>query len=140
MLKKNLIILFIVFCIICVSNVCFANNMGNSIKNGVSSVTNTVVDGTQNLARDVRNGFGNVENGIEGALTMDTNTTTNTNGTMTTDNNYTATRTATTRAVTDDTGLFGIDTSTMWIWAIVAIAAIGIIGLVWYYGSQNRVD
>ena len=131
MLKKNLIILFIFFCIICISNVCFANNVGNSIKNGVSSVTNTVVDGTQNLARDVRNGVGNVENGIEGALTMDTNTT---------DGNYTATRTATTRTTTDNTGLFGLDSSTMWVWAIIAIAAIGIIGLVWYYGSQNRVD
>ena len=140
MLKKNLIILFIFFCIICISSVCFANNMGNSIKNGVSSVTNTVVDGTQNLAKDVRNGVGKLENGIEGALTMDTNTTTNTNGTMNTSDNYTATRTATTRAATDDTGLFGIDTSTMWVWTIVAIAAIGIIGLVWFYGSQNRVD
>lgn len=140
MLKKNLIILFIFFCIICISNVCFANNMGNSIKNGVSSITNTVVDGTQNLANGIRNGVGNMENGIEGALTMDNNTSTNTNTTMTTTDNYTATRTATTRAATDDTGLFGLDSSTMWIWAIVAIAAIGIIGLVWYYGSQNRVD
>lgn len=136
MLKKNLIILFIFFCIICISSVCFANNMGNSIKNGVSSFTNTVVDGTQNLAKDVRNGVGKLENGIEGALSMDTNT----NGTTNTADNYTATRTATTRTATDDTGLFGINTSTMWVWTIVAIAAIGIIGLVWYYGSQNRVD
>ena len=138
MLKKNLIILFIVFCIICISNVCFANNMGNSIKNGVSSVTNTVVDGTQNLARDVRNGVGNVENGIEGALTMDNNTTNA--RTMATTDDYTATRTATTTDATGNTGLFGLDSSTMWVWLIVAIAAIGIIGLVWYYGSQNRVD
>lgn len=134
MLKKNLIILFIVFCIICISNVCFANNTGNTIKNGVSSVTNTVVDGTQNLARDVRNGVGSLENGIEGALTMDTNNNMNSN------DNYTATRTATTRATADNTGLFGLDSSTMWVWLIVALAAIGIIGLVWYYGSQNRVD
>lgn len=137
MLKKNLIILFIIFCILCISNVCFANNTANNIKDGVNSATTTVVDGAKNLATDVRNGVGAVENGIEGALTMDNmnNRTTN-NGTAarTTTDNYTTARTATTTNAT------GMGTSTMWVWAIVAVAAVVIIGLVWYYGSQNRVD
>ena len=131
MLKKNLIILFIIFCILCISNVCFANNTANNIKDGVSSATTTVVDGAKNLATDVRNGVGSVENGIEGALSMNTQTA---NITGTANNNYTTARTAVTTSAT------GMGTSTMWIWAIVAIAAIIIIGLVWYYGSQNRVD
>lgn len=131
MLKKNLIILFIIFFILCISNVCFANNTANNIKDGVSSATTTVVDGAKNLATDVRNGVGSVENGIEGALSMNTQTA---NITGTANNNYTTARTAVTTSAT------GMGTSTMWIWAIVAIAAIIIIGLVWYYGSQNRVD
>ena len=130
MLKNNLIILFIIFCILCISNVCFANNTANSVKNGVSAVTYTVVDGTQNLASDMRNGMDRVEDGVEGALTMDN---VNTDTRATTDD-YTATRTATTTNAT------GTNLSTMWIWVIVAIAAMVIVGLVWYYGSQNRVD
>ena len=144
MLKKSLLILFIFFCIICISNICFANNTANNIKNGVGSVTNTIVDGAKNLATDVRNGVGAVENGCEGALTMDDMNTrnddndNNNNNTATTNNgDYTATRTATTR---DATGAFGMDTSTTWVWIIVALASIVIVGLVWYYGTQNRVD
>lgn len=139
MLKKNLLILFIIFSILCICNVCFAANTANNVKNAVGTGTNTVVDGMSNLAGDVRNGVGSLENGIEDALTMDdmnTRTTDNLKNTDTT-TGYTATRTATTG---DNTGMFGLDSSTMWIWAIVAVAAIGIVGLVWFYGSQNRVD
>lgn len=138
MLKKNLIILFMIFCILCISNVCFATNTGNNIKNTLNSATNTVVDGVSNLAADVRNGVGDVENGIEGALTMDTmdNNTNNTDAGNTTEN-YTTTRTATTR---DAMGATGADTTTMWVWIIVALASIVIVGAVWYYGTQNRVD
>lgn len=130
MLKKNLIILFIVFSILCISSVCFATNgSSDDVKNAVHSGTDTVIDGVSNLATDVRNGVGHVENGIEDALTMnDTDT-----GRATTDD-YTATRAATTGTAT------GTDTRTMWIWVIVAIAAIVIVALVWYYGNQNRVD
>lgn len=134
MLKKNLLILFIIFCILFISNVCFATNTANNVKNTVNSGTNTVVDGVSNLAKDVRNGVGNVENGIEDALTMD-DTDTRANGF--TPDTYTATRTATTG---DTAGFTGTNTTTMWVWIIVALASIVIVGLVWYYGSQNRVD
>lgn len=139
MLKKSLLILFIISCILCISNVCFADNTAGNVKNAVNSGTNTVVDGMSNLAGGVRNGIGHVENGIEDALTMDDMDTEN-NDEMaggTTTGEYTATRTATTG---DNAGLFGIDTSTMWVWIIVALASIVIVGLVWYYGTQNRVD
>lgn len=127
MLKKSLIVLFIITCILCISNACFANNTMNDMKNGVMSATNAVVDGVENLAEDAREGVGDAQNSIEGALTMNTNMTgTNTNG-------YTSARTSAT--ITDTT----TRTSTLWIWAIVAIAAIGIIGLVWFYSTENRV-
>lgn len=131
MLKKSLLILFIIFCILCISNICFANDMASDMKDAVNSASSTLIDGTKNLAADVRNGVGNVENGIEGALTMDNMNTTNM---QTTSNDYTATRTSSTTNAT------GMNTSTMWIWMIVAIAAIGIVGLVWFYASQHRVN
>ncbi len=131
MLKKSLLILFIIFCILCISNICFANDMASDMKDAVNSASSTLIDGTKNLAADVRNGVGNVENGIEGALTMDNMNTTNM---QTTSNDYTATRTSSTTNAT------GMNTSTMWVWMIVAIAAIGIVGLVWFYASQHRVN
>ena len=131
MLKKSLLILFIIFCILCISNICFANDMASDMKDAVNSASSTLIDGTKNLAADVRNGVGNVENGIEGALTMDNMNTANM---QTTSNDYTATRTSSTTNAT------GMNTSTMWVWMIVAIAAIGIVGLVWFYASQHRVN
>lgn len=128
MLKKSLIILFIMFSIICISNVCAASNtMADDVKNAINSGTNTVIDGAENLAEDARNGVGHVENGIEDALTM------NNTGKTTSQNAYTATRTATTEAT-------GTNNSAMWVWVVLAIAAIVIIALVWYYGSQNNID
>ena len=105
--------------------------MASDMKDAVNSASSTLIDGTKNLAADVRNGVGDVENGIEGALTMNNMNTTNM---QTTSNDYTATRTSSTTNAT------GMNTSTMWIWMIVAIAAIGIVGLVWFYASQHRVN
>lgn len=136
MLKKSLLILFIIFSIICISSICFAtDNTANNVKNAVTSGTNTIIDGATNLAEDVRNGVGHVEDGVEGALKMDNNA----KRTTTTDvaGDYTATRTATTTA-TGATA--GTNNTTMWIWIILAVAAIVIVALVWYYGSQNNID
>lgn len=129
--KKSIILvsvfLFILF--ICSGFVCASEN----VKSGISNVTNTVVDGVNHLGSDVRNGIGRVENGIEGALNMnDDKNAMNTTGNTMTDNtrNYTTTRTTADAGITNNT-------STMWIWLVIAIAAIVIIGLVWYYGAQN---
>ena len=136
MIKKSLIILFVIFIFLCVSNICFASNTINNIKNSVSSTTDTAINGVSNLAHDIRNGVGHVENGIEDALTMyntiiDTNRITSSESTG---NYQTARTTDMTRTST------GINTTTMWVWLIVAIAAVIIISLVWYYGAQNRID
>ena len=139
MLKKVSIILFIVFCFLCVSNICFAtdNNMGDNVKNTINSGVNTVVDGVGNLAEDARNGVGRMENGIENF--MNTDNTDNANNGNDNAGNYNATRTAITDSGNNG-GMLGMDTTTMWIWVILAIAAIVIVGLVWYYGSQNNID
>ncbi len=89
--------------------------------------TDAVIDGASNLANDARKGVGAIENTVENgakdignAMHHD-----NTNG-------YTATRTATTGTTTN-----GMN-STLWTWVILAVAALVIIGIVWYYASQNN--
>lgn len=127
MKKKTFIVLSILFALLLISTLSFANN---DVKNDVHSATDTVIDGVSNLANDARKGVGAIENTIEdgakdigNAIYHD-----NTNG-------YTATRTATTGTTTN-----GMN-STLWTWVILAVAAVVIIGLVWYYASQdNHVD
>ena len=107
-----------------ISTISFANN---DIKDGVHSATDTVIDGASNLVNDARKGVGAIENTVENgakdignAIHHD-----NTNG-------YTTTRTATTGTTTN-----GMN-STLWTWVILAVAAVVIIGLIWYYASQNN--
>lgn len=149
MYKKSLIILSAILFVLCIcTSSVFATdgNTANNVKNGVSNVTNSVVDGVSRMGSDVRNGIGAVENGIED--TFDMNDTDNGNNADNNNNDmapsatdttggtgatgdYTTTRTADTAGTTDD-GMANI-----WVWMIVAVAAIVIIGLVWYYGTQN---
>lgn len=121
--KKSLILVSVVLFVLCIFSGFVSANTGD-VKNGVSNVTNAVVDGVNRMGSDVRNGIGSAENGVEDALRM--------NDTKINDNvrDYTATRTSA-------DGLTS-NASTMWVWVIVAIAAIVIIGLVWYYGSTNN--
>ncbi len=145
MYKKSFILVSVILFVLCIFSGFVSAT--NAVKGTVSNVTNTVVDGTANLANDIRSGVGNAENGIEDALKMDnvdnnntdnnnndnivTNATRDDNIARTNDGDYTATRTTAGGAMTDNT-------STMWVWLVVAIAAIVIIGLVWYYGTQNN--
>lgn len=124
MKRKTLIILSILFALLFISTISFANN---DIKDGVHSATDAVIDGASNLVNDARKGVGAIENTVENgakdignAIHHD-----NTNG-------YTATRTATTETTTN-----GMN-STLWTWVILAVAAVVIIGLIWYYASQNN--
>ena len=139
MLKKTLIILSVIFCILCAYQISFASNTANNIKNTINSGTDAVVDGVQNLAEDVRNGVGMAENGIEDALTMNTNNTMVDNTMTATGNTDGTTYNATRTADTLTTGTRA-DNTTMWVWLIVAIAAIVIVALVWFYGTQNHID
>ncbi len=130
--KKSLILVSVILFVLCIFSGFVSAT--DEAKNAVSNVTNTVIDGANHLGSDVRNGVGNMENGIEDALDFDKNGTTdmmNDNTKAGTSSDYTATRTTA-------NGTNNNNTSTLWVWLIVAIAAIVIIGLVWYYGTQNR--
>lgn len=126
MSKNKLILLSLIFAFICtISSFCFASD-------SIKGATDVVVNGINNVGNSVRSGITTTENNIEGAVKMnrataDSSVTTLNNGM----NNYATTRTAATTTITNST--------TIWIWMIVAIAAIVIIGLVWYYASQNNV-
>ena len=120
MKRKTLIILSILFALLFISTISFANN---DIKDGVHSATDAVIDGASNLVNDARKGVGAIENTVENgakdignAIHHD-----NTNG-------YTTTTGTTTNAMN----------STLWTWVILAVAAVVIIGLIWYYASQNN--
>ena len=103
----------------------------NAVEGAVKDVTNGVKDTGNNIKNDVNNGVNNVTDG--------TNNNNNTGNMNTTGNNngYTANRTATeTRAMTTTDNTFLGMTTTMWTWLMLAVAAVVIIGLVWYYSNQ----
>ena len=136
-MKRKSFILLVALFVICISTLSFADDMGNNIKNTVNGATNTVVDGTQNLAEDVRTGIGNAENTIEnGARNIGNAVMDGANDVMNMgDNDYTATRTA-----TEDVSIIDNTAATTWTWIAVAIAAIVIVSLVWYYSAQHHTE
>jgi len=134
MYKKSFILgLAVLFALFILSSFTYANS--EDVKNAITNVTDTMVDGTTRLVDDVRSGVGSAENGIENMLDMNnkdnTRTVENTNddGLVQDTMDYTTTRTTADMETTNN--------SNLWVWAILAIAAVVIIGLVWYYGMQN---
>lgn len=124
MKKKTFIALFIIFVLLLISTFSFANN---DIKNDVHSATDTVIDGASNLANEARKGVGSIENTIEDGV-KDIGNAMYDNDSM----EYTTTRTSTGPATTDNMN------GALWTWVILAVAGIVIVGLVWYYASQNN--
>ena len=122
---KSITLLLITSFILLFSN-CFSNaNVMNSIKEDMkkagSTIENTFNDGmnaTKNTINDMKNGTENAKNTITRSMT-------------TTNDNYTAERTNT------EGSFLGMN-SMMWTWLIMAILAVAIIGLVWYYASQSK--
>lgn len=147
MKSKSLIIVSIIVAILCIGTISLATN---DVKNGIHDATDTAVDGAKNLTEDVRNGVGAVENVVEdgaknignaisdGARDVGNAVSDGANdmGRADTDNGgYTATRTT----AADLTNTNNMN-STLWTWIIIAIAAVVIIGLVWYYAAQHNND
>jgi len=134
-MKRKSFILLVALFVISISTLSFADDMGNNIKNTMNGATNTVVDGAQNLAEDVRTGIGNAENTIEnGARNIGGALMNGANDVMDAgDNDYTATRTS-----AEDVSVINNTAATTWTWIAVAIAALVIVGLVWYYASQHN--
>lgn len=144
MLKKSLIILSIFCAILFLSNMCFAEGFMQGAENvldrageGARDMAESARDaagrageGARNMVDDLRDGAENagdaVRDGAEGITDMGTDMTSDMEGT----DDYTATRTSAT----------GTNTSadTTFVWIILAIAALLIVGLVWYYGAQTK--
>lgn len=99
-------------------------NAGNGIVSGVRNITSAGQNTMENVTGDIGNGMQNAGNTVMGG--------------MTTDDDYTATRT-TTRMATDttDTTFLGMN-STVWTWLIMAIVGIAIVALVWMYAKQRE--
>lgn len=101
-------------------------NTASGITNGIRNATGTMTNGMDNMTNtnntnNTNNSTGN-ENEVIGAIARDNN-----NG------GYTATRTAT---AFDEPTLLGINMTT-WTWIIMAIAAVGIVTLIWSYTKQR---
>ena len=150
MFKKASFCFVIIATIILFTSFCFATNLGNEMQNSMDKTGNTVgnvVEGATNAGKEVVNNVGNTLNGAMNGMKeamnnitddMDNNTATGnminnaTSNENDTNNNYTATRTATFGT--------GTDNNTIWIWAILGVVALLIIGLSWYYMSDNKTN
>lgn len=118
----------------------------NDIRDGVGKAEDTVENAAKDTAGAVREGFNKVgEAGQDVAddakdMAEDTKKGWNDkmdNGTVVgSDNrtNYNATRTSA------DNATFNGMTANGWIWTILALAAVGIIALVWYYIRQEQTS
>lgn len=140
MQKKFLIsiaLLSVVFAFSC--SYSFANtNVINTVENGVKNVTSNAGNAINQGATTVRNAVGTAENGIANAASGvlgGTNTNKSNTAVMSGTNNnytnYTATRTATNNAT-----FLGM-TANAWTWLIMAILAVAIVALVWFYSKQH---
>jgi len=146
-MHKKIFILTLVVSILCFSSVCFANNMMQDVKDMGTNVMNNIGNAMDNIGDSMSNGaqnagdelnqsgnkIGSEMNNMNQGATEDNN---NDSNTMvgTTDNNnggYTTTQTAVTTAMGN---------SNFWTWAILILASIGIISLIWYYSSQNKEE
>lgn len=101
-------------------------NAANGIRNVVGGAENTIENAASGVANTSKNVTGDVEN-AGNTMNMGTNGNSGTG--------YTATRTST--DIAGDTTFLGMN-STAWIWLILAIAAVAIVALVYYYSAQTR--
>lgn len=141
MLKKIFALIIALSLIVCTSYV-FANNelgdsmnkTGNTIKGaaeGARNVVGNVENGVEAGAAGVMNGIKDLGNTFSAGASRVTN---DANRAMTSNNNnYSATRTST-------GGTFMGMNGNTWTWFILAIAALAIVGLVWYYAMQNDTN
>lgn len=150
MIKKSLITIAIFFLIATLSCSVLATN----ITSGAENTVNQMKNGVQNMANDAggaiqhaKDGIGNmvndgknmIENGAKGLG----NTTQNVANTLTSDtlrgedgrenssnDTYTANRTSATNVLSTSNPAI--------LWTILAVIALAIIGVVWYYGIQTQ--
>ncbi len=137
MLKKIVSLLTVATLVFFTSSVFAATNevkdsmtsAGNTIRNVVGGAENVVEDAAGAIGSGVRDIGNAVRDGAEGF----TNTFDNNDATT-----YNATRTTARTAAESTTGSFLGMSANTWTWFVLAIAAIAIVGLVWYYAMQNK--
>ena len=128
-----------------------AENAVEDAARGVSDTSKNITGGLQNAGNNVSNTVSNTMNNVttpdnstnhttENQTANNTDNSDNMIGTNNNDNtNYTAARTATTSG--EDTTTFLGMNSTVWIWIIMGIAALGIGILVYsYFNQTNRYE
>lgn len=109
-----------------------AHDAINGIRNMVGDAENGIEDAAKDISNTSKEATGDMENGTSNEMTESNENDSNGMVESTTGNNgnYTAERTS----ATTDESLLGMN-STTWIWLIMAILAIAIIALVYYYTS-----
>ena len=147
MAKKIFISFAIIILSVC-TTVCFAadNNSNVNLGEEITDSLDKTGDSVRNVADDVMDGVDNITRD-----NRDDNATNNNNRNENRDNNradnrnnneddnmftegYDAVRTSVDEMTT------GTMSTTTWIWIILAVAAIIIVAMVWYYAVQDRRD
>lgn len=134
MMTKRIFAFFVAIAMILFTSSVFATNeIKQSMDKAGSSVKN-VVNGAETVVKDGANAVGT------GAKDLG-NTFANGAARVTSNDGYSTARTqATTRSMTTNNGtILGMSANT-WTWFILAIAALAIVGLVWYYAMQNKSE
>lgn len=144
MLKKVLLGIFLSIAVIAFTfNYAFANDMQNAanhVKNAVGAAENTVENaarGISNTSKEVTGDMQNTASDVTGTQNNDRAGNAENNNAMigmtgSDTGNYTASRTATTN---NNATLLGMN-STTWIWLIMAISAVAIVSLIYYYSAS----
>ena len=100
------------------------NSSMNNTERDMNNTMNNVGNTAGNVVNDIGQGVGGAINSVGNAVTDIGSDV----GNGMAGNSYNATRTATN---TDNT------MSNLWTWMIVGIAVVAIVGLIWYYSTEN---
>lgn len=145
MTKKIFITILVIAATLLFSSAVLATNavenatrdMGTEMQDSWDKLGNT----TQNMGNNIKGAMDNVGDTLTGNNDDNNNTDNVNSATAGTNDNtdYTATRT-TGDTTTTGTGLFGMNTGTMWTWIVLALVGVAIISLVWYFSSQSTTN
>lgn len=124
MAKRVFLSLAIIILSVLCCSVCFAADNNSNVNLGEQ-----ITDSLDKTGDSLRNAAGDVMNTIDGDNNRTRN---NNNNNYTNGTGYNAVRTSVDQMTT------GNMSTTTWIWIILAVAAIVIVAMVWYYAVQNN--
>ena len=129
--------LFIVLTFTLILFICSISFATNDVKNGISNITNTMVDGAARLGNDVKSGINNASDTVENGARDLGNAMSN--GMQNMDNNMNSDYNAT-RTTASDMTSGNATNPNVWTWIAIAVAGIVIVGLVWYYAVEHDAE